>query len=101
MNVHVLPYADIVVSSLTKVFSGDSNVMGGSAILNPSGKYYTLLRQALDSKYEDNYWAEDAVFMERNSRDFVTRIKRINRNAEAVCKVLKESPHSTSFALQQ
>ena len=29
MNVHVLPYADIVVSSLTKVFSGDSNVMGG------------------------------------------------------------------------
>ena len=29
MNVHVLPAADIVVSSLTKVFSGDSNVMGG------------------------------------------------------------------------
>lgn len=29
MNVHVLPYADVVVSSLTKVFSGDSNVMGG------------------------------------------------------------------------
>jgi cystathionine gamma-synthase len=28
-NVQVLPYADIVVSSLTKVFSGDSNVMGG------------------------------------------------------------------------
>lgn len=29
MNVQVLPFADIVVSSLTKVFSGDSNVMGG------------------------------------------------------------------------
>ena len=29
MNVHVLPDADVVVSSLTKVFSGDSNVMGG------------------------------------------------------------------------
>lgn len=29
MNVNVLPYADVVVSSLTKVFSGDSNVMGG------------------------------------------------------------------------
>ena len=29
VNVHVLPYADVVVSSLTKVFSGDSNVMGG------------------------------------------------------------------------
>lgn len=29
LNVHVLPYADVVVSSLTKIFSGDSNVMGG------------------------------------------------------------------------
>lgn len=29
INVSVSPYADIIVSSLTKVFSGDSNVMGG------------------------------------------------------------------------
>ena len=32
LNVHVLPYADVVVSSLTKVFSGDSNVMGGRSV---------------------------------------------------------------------
>lgn len=30
VNVEVLEWADIVVSSLTKVFSGDVNVMGGS-----------------------------------------------------------------------
>ncbi|KAJ1542142.1 hypothetical protein HK096_009620, partial [Nowakowskiella sp. JEL0078] len=29
VNVSVLEFADIVVSSLTKIFSGDSNVMGG------------------------------------------------------------------------
>lgn len=29
VNVEVLPYADMVVSSLSKVFSGDANVMGG------------------------------------------------------------------------
>lgn len=29
LNVNILPFADIIVSSLTKVFSGDSNVMGG------------------------------------------------------------------------
>jgi len=29
LNVNVLPYSDVVVSSLTKIFSGDSNVMGG------------------------------------------------------------------------
>ena len=32
-NVEVLPYADIVVSSLSKVFSGDANVMGGRFVL--------------------------------------------------------------------
>ena len=29
INVHELPYADIVLSSLTKVFTGECNVMGG------------------------------------------------------------------------
>ncbi|KAL8738917.1 MAG: hypothetical protein Q9181_000369 [Wetmoreana brouardii] len=32
LNIHVLPHADVVVSSLTKVFSGDSNVMGGRSL---------------------------------------------------------------------
>lgn len=32
INVHVLQYADVIVSSLTKVFSGDSNVMGGREV---------------------------------------------------------------------
>lgn len=33
LNVRVLPYADIAVSSLTKVFSGAMNVMGGRCVL--------------------------------------------------------------------
>ena len=33
-NVNVLPYADVVVSSLTKVFSGDANVMGGRCVVS-------------------------------------------------------------------
>ena len=34
------------------------------------------------------YWAQDAIYMERNSRDFVKRVRVINRNAEAVCDLL-------------
>lgn len=93
INIDVLPYADIVVSSLTKIFSGDSNVMGGSAILNPRGKMYESLRKVLDKEYEDNYWAEDAVFMERNSRDFVSRIGRVNSNAEIMASTLQADPN--------
>ncbi|KAL9025733.1 MAG: hypothetical protein Q9196_005495, partial [Gyalolechia fulgens] len=111
LNIHVLPHADVVVSSLTKVFSGDSNVMGGrwdcpslrkamanqrSLILNPSSCYYGYLKSTIGVEYEDNYWAEDALFMERNSRDFVSRIARININAEAICDSLKASKHGDS-----
>ena len=45
--------------------------------------------------YEDNYWPEDAIYMERNSRDFVSRIDRINTNAEAICDKLKAAPIGT------
>ena len=60
-----------------------------SAVLNPEGRFYTQIKRTLDEDYEDNYWLEDAIFMERNSRDFASRIERINRNAEAICDILK------------
>lgn len=92
LNINVLPYADIVVSSLTKIFSGDSNVMAGSAVLNPHAGGYSTLKKAFDREYEDNLWAEDAVFLERNSRDFISRIEKINSTTEAVTALLKDSP---------
>ena len=94
LNVNVLPYGDIIVSSLTKVFSGDSNVMGGGLILNPKGKQYATLKRRWESEYEDNHWAEDSIFLERNSRDFVSRIERTNANAETICDVLRVHPRS-------
>jgi cystathionine gamma-synthase len=90
-NINVLPFADIVVSSLTKIFSGDCNVMGGCAIINPSSQYYARLSTAAQTLGEDTYWAEDVIFMERNSRDFASRVGRINANAETICGVLSGS----------
>ena len=92
INLNVLTLADIVVSSLTKIFSGDSNVMGGSLVVNPQSRRYSTLKQTLETVYEDDYWAEDAVFMERNSRDFISRIERINETAEAIAEQLQQSP---------
>ncbi|KAK7943238.1 cystathionine gamma-synthase [Apiospora aurea] len=94
VNVNVLPYADVVVSSLTKIFSGDCNVMGGGLVLNPGSRYYNSLKQVLNETFEEqNYWAEDVMFMERNSRDFKTRIDRVNTNAEAICDTLVAHPN--------
>ncbi|KZO94142.1 PLP-dependent transferase [Calocera viscosa TUFC12733] len=88
VNVEVLPYADVLASSLTKVFSGETNVMGGSLVLNPKGRHYAALKTAMGTLYEDTYWPEDAIFMERNSRTFIPRVYTINENAEAVCEML-------------
>ncbi|KAG6836948.1 hypothetical protein H0H93_000838 [Arthromyces matolae] len=89
VNVEVLPYADIVVSSLSKVFSGVANVMGGSLVLNPRGKHYAVLKAYMNANFEDLYFDEDAIYMERNSRDFRRRIKIIDDNTSAVCDFLR------------
>ncbi|KAF9210632.1 hypothetical protein BGZ59_009180 [Podila verticillata] len=92
VNCRILEFADILVSSLSKIFSGDSNVMGGSLVLNPQRKFYSRLKDALHREYEDLMWVEDAIFMERNSRTFQTRIAKIDENTEALCDYLREHP---------
>lgn len=49
----------------------------------------------MSASYQDNYWGEDALFLERNSRDFVSRIERINKNAETVSDLLRQHPRGT------
>lgn len=70
----------------------DDPINMSSLALNPSQRYYEQMKSVMQSAYEDNYWPEDAIFMERNSRDFESRISRINKNAEAICEVLLSSP---------
>lgn len=98
LNLTLLPHAAVLVSSLTKIFSGDSNVMGGCAILNPHSPHYTRLKAAFDDTngtgngYQDTYWPLDALFMERNSRDFASRTARINDSTYALADLLSHSP---------
>ncbi|GAV52358.1 hypothetical protein ZYGR_0AG03490 [Zygosaccharomyces rouxii] len=82
VNIDVLPYADVVCSSLTKIFSGDSNVIAGSIVLNPQSKLHKFAQTFMEQQYEDCLWCEDALYLERNSRDFVARTLKVNQNAE-------------------
>ncbi|CAG8478421.1 3782_t:CDS:2 [Racocetra persica] len=74
VNVKVFEWADILVSSLTKIFSGDK------------------LKKVINNEYEDLLWGEDAIVLERNSRTFRERIMKINENAEEICELLRNSP---------
>lgn len=70
-----------------------------SAILNPLSPMYRSLKETWNQEYEDNYWAEDAIFMERNSRDFVSRAERVNTNAEAICELFQKDSRGKSCVI--
>ncbi|CAG8725687.1 2399_t:CDS:2, partial [Acaulospora morrowiae] len=92
VNVRVFEWADIMVSSLTKIFSGEVNVMGGGLVLNPQRRHYDILKKFIEIEYEDLMWREDAIVLERNSRSFRERIHRINENTVKICDFLSRSP---------
>ncbi|KAI9313102.1 pyridoxal phosphate-dependent transferase [Dichotomocladium elegans] len=91
-NVDVLPYADIIMTSLTKLFSGKCNAMGGCLILNPRGKHYRALQQHLSTSFEELLYGPDAIVLEQNSRDFCERSMKVNTNAELLCDYLIKHP---------
>ncbi|MCC6152458.1 MAG: PLP-dependent transferase [Candidatus Hydrogenedentes bacterium] len=92
VNVDVLPFADIVVTSLTKYFSGVGDVMAGSLVLSSASPLCDTLKKSLRKNYEDRLWDEDAAVLESNSRDFADRMQRINANAEKLCDFLHAHP---------
>lgn len=63
-----------------------------SLVLNPQRRFYSRLKDVLNREYEDLMWVEDAIFMERNSRTFQTRIAKIDENTEALCDYLRDHP---------
>ncbi|KZP10319.1 PLP-dependent transferase [Athelia psychrophila] len=98
VNLDVLSYVDILVTSLTKIFSGAANVTGGSLVLNPAGRYYQNFKHQLNTSFQDIYFDEDAIFMEYNSRDLAYRSSVIDSNAEAVCELIRS--HSMMVGVQ-
>ena len=68
--------ADIVVSSLTKQFSGENNAMGGSLVLNSQrsdGEMHARLHARLLRDYERILWKDDAAALLSASADYEGR----------------------------
>ncbi|RDW56381.1 hypothetical protein BP5796_13203 [Coleophoma crateriformis] len=83
-NVDVFACADILLTSLTKSFSGYANVMGGSVVLNPLSPHYSALAPKLVSSHRNELFAADAQVLLSNSQDYLARTRRLNRNAAAM-----------------
>lgn len=92
VNVDLLKYADILVSSLTKSFSGTGNVMAGSLVLNPKSCYFEELYQSLEETFEDSLWCEDCAVLELNSRDYEERVLFANKSTEKIVDAIVDHP---------
>lgn len=92
INTAMLPGADLVVTSLTKYFSGAGNVLAGALVLNRSRGDAAAFRQILQDQYENLLYPADAIVLERNSRDFRARVTQINATAATLCDRLRHHP---------
>ena len=64
-------------------------------VLNPRGRHYQKLKDTLQVFYEDGFWGEDAIYLERNSRDFERRVQTTNRSALDICTYLQSQSLET------
>lgn len=92
INEDVLPFADVVVTSLTKYFSGYGDVLAGSVTLNPESRHADFLRKALNEDFEELLIDADAEVLERNSRDVRERVTVMNRNADILAGRFRQHP---------
>lgn len=91
-NVNVFPHADIVVTSLTKAFSGEGDVMAGALAVHGGGPFGAELSVAAALNFDDLFWDDDALVLEQNSRDFEARVFQSNATSEALCEWLLKQP---------
>ncbi|KAF5534598.1 cystathionine gamma-synthase [Fusarium mexicanum] len=90
-NVDVLSSSDVLLSSLTKSFSGYANVMGGSIVLNPTSPHYHNLRALFKESHHNELFSSDAKVLLSNSKDLLERTKILNRNALAMANFLSRA----------
>jgi cystathionine gamma-synthase len=105
VNVDVLPYANVIITSLAKLFSAGAmlwaereffqpslsrrNIADSSnrATISPRSKHHDPLHESLTQKFVDTYYPDDAHVMELNSRDFAKRVDITNENAKYLAEV--------------
>ncbi|KAJ5407527.1 hypothetical protein N7465_008811, partial [Penicillium sp. CMV-2018d] len=92
VNIDALPYVDVMISSLTKTFSGSSNVTGGSLVINPNSRYCATIHAALSANYENIYFPLDLDTLLHNCQDIAWRVRKCNHNTLPLVNLFTEHP---------
>ena len=90
-NVDVLPYTDILVTSLTKYASIEGDVMIGALALNANSSHYGGLVLRTSSFYVPPY-PRDLQRLIESMKEAPQVIERMNTNAAKLCAFLRGHP---------
>jgi cystathionine gamma-synthase len=90
-NVNVLPYADILVTSLTKYAAHQGDVMIGALALNAASPYYGDLVLRTSSFYQPPY-ARDLGRLAEQLKSAPEAVARMDANARRVVDYLRRQP---------
>ncbi|MFW6218247.1 MAG: PLP-dependent transferase [Verrucomicrobiota bacterium] len=90
-NVDVLPYADILVTSLTKYAAHEGDVLAGALALNPESPYYgDLVLEA--SRHHVPPYARDLARLAWEMEGAPAAVAAMNANAARLAKFLEAHP---------
>ncbi len=91
LNIDVLPYADLVFSSLTKSFAGRGDILAGSLVVSPHSRWREHFCKQLSTALAPLADA-DAIALEEASRDVAQRVPQLNNACEALANQLSKHP---------
>ncbi len=91
MLVDAMPYADVVIESLTKFASGHGDIMMGSVAINPDSGYAAELSGVLPGAVEHPY-ARDVQRISHELSDWKARALRIGHNTRWLADFFESHP---------
>jgi len=92
MNLKLDSFADIVVSSLTKYFSGAGDVLAGSLVLVPESPFFKNLHQSFKEMDKCDLSVWDLLKLSENSAYYVENLNTMQKNAQKLVEFLIKHP---------
>ena len=92
LNLNILPFADVVVNSLTKYAANEGDVIAGAVIVNPRGADAAYLRQRI-ARRADPIYRRDLARLAAQLDAMPDLIAQANRSAPQVVAFLEQHPN--------
>jgi cystathionine gamma-synthase len=90
-NMHILPFCDIAIESLTKFACGTGDVMMGAVILNPLSDFAQTLKPDIEASLVQPY-QRDCQRMAFCIRDYDDRVAIVSANTRKLIAYFQNSP---------